>query len=109
MKVINEDTTFVGLITFLNIPRINTDTLKNVATPLVSGRLVFKASGAVISITNFLDGVDGQSITIIGDGTTTIVNNANIITNTGANRLLTANHVYRLTYLKSTQKWYMDD
>lgn len=110
MKLIQEDTTFQGLVYFLVLPFVASDTFKNTATPNVFGRAVFKASGSVVTITNFLNGSDGQTIRIIGDGTTTIQNNTNIITNpAGTDIVLNSNVVYRFTYLKSTETWYGDD
>jgi hypothetical protein len=46
------------------------------------------------SITNFLDGAAGKTITVwAGDANTTIKNNANIRTKTGADIVMTANDV----------------
>lgn len=50
-----------------------------------------------ITITNFKNGSNYQSLKILGDGFTSIANNANIVTNTGAVKLLLANKVYRFT------------
>ncbi len=108
MKIEQDDITFQSLVTFLNLPRVPTDIFKAVATPNVFGRGVWRSSGSVVTITNFFGGTDGQGISIIGDGTTTIENNSNITTNTGADILLDNELVYRFTYLDSTNHWYMD-
>lgn len=108
MKREASDTTFLGRITFVNLPTVNRDTLVNSATPSVANRTVMIGSGHVVTVTNFLNGTDGQPLTIIGDGTTTVSNNANISTSTGANKLLAANKAYRFTYLVSTAHWYED-
>lgn len=108
MKVINEDISYQGKVFFLNLPSISTDVLLNSTTPSVLNRNVLRGSGSVVTVTNFLNGTDGQSISIVGDGTTTVKNNTNIVTNTGADILLTANLVYRFTYLIATDKWHMD-
>ena len=59
-------------------------------------KLHLKNTGAVL-VTKFDDGQPGQELTILGDGFTTIQNNAKLVTNTGANKLLLANKVYRFT------------
>lgn len=53
-------------------------------------------TGAV-TITQFEYGYNLQTLKILGDGFTTIANNANIKTNTGANKLLAVNKVYTFT------------
>ena len=52
------------------------------ATPDVSNGNIFKTNnGGTTTITNFLNGVDRQVITVnCGDANTTIQNNANIVT-----------------------------
>ena len=68
-------------------------------------KLVFKNTGAVL-VTKFDDGQPGQDLALLGDGQTTIQNNALIVTNTGANRLLANGLVYHYTYLEG--KWHED-
>ncbi len=58
-------------------------------------------TGAV-TVTGAKGGQDGQTVRILGDGQTTISHNAAVtkpaepfLTNTGANKLLSANKVYR--------------
>lgn len=64
---------------------------------------------AATVVTNFLNGRDGQPLQVLStNGNATIANNANIVTNTGANKLLTANLVYRFHFYKSTGKWHED-
>lgn len=57
-----------------------------------------------VNVTGIKGGTDGHDIRILGDGQATIINNSAvtkpaepIITNTGANKLLAANKVYRFT------------
>lgn len=67
-------------------------------TPSVKNVEHWKAvNTAAVTITDFLDGQDGQSLYILGDAHTTIANNANIKTNTAANKLLAALVVYHFT------------
>lgn len=105
MKDFFEDVIFRGRVRFLVAPDSPTDTLDNVATPNVSNGKVFKASGATITVTNFLGGADGQGIYIKGDGTTTIANNTSIKTNIGSNKLLSVNRMYHFIYFNSDKLW----
>lgn len=68
-------------------------------------KLILK-SVAPVTITKFDDGQPNQEVSVLGDGQTTIANNANIQTNTGANKLTVAGLVYRFTYLSG--KWHED-
>lgn len=78
------------------------------ATPSVMNLKKFKAGSLAASLlTYFDDGQDGQEISILGDGLTTVVHNASkILTNTGANKLLATGKVYRFTRYDS--KWVED-
>lgn len=109
MKFERDDVTFSGRVSFSVLPVEFTDTFKDLVTPSVSNVNVFKCSGSVTTITNFLSGSDGQTIKILGDGNTTVSNNSNISTNTGANKLLAVNKIYRFTYLQETAHWYEDE
>lgn len=78
---------------------------KGTATPSVKNveRWICQNS-APITVTNFLDGQEGQEIVLLGDGQTTVANNANIVTTTGGNLLLSANVVYE--FIKMNGVWY---
>lgn len=69
------------------------------ATPSVLNKRVFAAGNTgAQNVTYFDDGFDGQPISILGDGFTTVVHDiTKIKTNTVANKLLTAGKVYRFT------------
>ncbi len=86
-------TNFVGTI----IAGATTPSIKNVE----KWKLV---NVAPVTITNFLDGQDGQDLVLLGDGFTTIENNTFIKTNTGADKLLNDGYIYRLTRFDSI--WY---
>jgi hypothetical protein len=77
------------------------------ATPDVSNGNIFKTNnGGTTTITNFLNGVDSQVITVnCGDTNTTIQNNANIVTATAADITCTANKAQDFTYDASQMKW----
>jgi len=77
------------------------------ATPDVSGGNVFKTNNvAPTTITNFLNGVDSQVITInCGETNTTIQNNANIVTSGAADIPCTVNKAQDFTYDAAQAKW----
>lgn len=105
-KFFTEDVVFLGRVEHRNLPIQLSDTLFDSATPDVTNRVLMKASGIVVSITNFIGGRDTQLLRIVGDGTTTIVHGTYIKTNTGANKLLSANKVYSFSYIGSDRVWY---
>lgn len=77
-----------------------------VTTPNVDNVDLLILSGVAVIVTDFKKGYNNQWLRILGDGSTTIANNANIKTNTGANKLLLANVIYRFTYYNKV--WYED-
>jgi hypothetical protein len=81
---------------------------KPTAEPSVLNLERFKGSGTVLNVTYFNKGQNGQRIVILGDGTTTIVHDPlRIKTNTGANKLLAVDKVYRFT--RYDDVWVEDD
>jgi hypothetical protein len=107
MKMNWDDIVFGGLITFTNRPKgIVSEFNDSETTPSVAGVTLGICSGAVVTITDFLGGTDGESVKLLGDGTTTITNGTNIFTNTGANKLLAASKVYTFTYVDSLKQWF---
>lgn len=77
------------------------------ATPSVVNLKKFKAGNSVANNVTYFDDGQGQDISILGDGFTTVVHNAaKIVTNTGANKLLAAGKVYRFTQYDKI--WYED-
>lgn len=96
------------LPTILNYTLITTITPTTVK--VTDLRVLYFNNSVPITITNFTGGAEQQTISIRGDGQTTIQNNANIVTNTGADKLLTINKVYRFTLFKvsGTLKWLED-
>lgn len=99
MKVEQEEVIFNNVTTFNVLAKTPVDKFKpGDLTPSVLNCLNWICVNAgAITVTNFDDGADGQRIHILGDGFTTIANNAFIKTNTGANKLLAVNKVYRFT------------
>lgn len=98
-KVIQERTVFTGTTAFSILPDVNGGQLPVGATPRVEHGTHFVCANAVpVNVTNFLRGAAFQTITLLGDGNTTVVHGAAIKTNTTANKLLSVNKVYRFTY-----------
>jgi len=97
-----------------NYGRIQTDRIANKqiivitgATPDVSNGNVFKTNnGGPTTITNFLGGVDSQVITVnCGETNTTIQNNANIVTTSGADIVCTVNKAQDFAFDAAQGKW----
>lgn len=105
MKNELDDMQFLGRVIFGVLPDSPTSQFKNTATPEVTNGTVFKCSGSVVTVTNFIGGQDGQRLYLKGDGTTIISNNTTIKTNTGANKLLGANRMYVFVYFDSDKLW----
>jgi hypothetical protein len=106
VKQISSPIQFLSTVQFAELPANPVQTVQNTATTasvLNITRLKFTNTVAT-TVTNFLSGQDGQNILVLGDGFTTIANNSNIQTTTGANKLLTANRVYSFTFFGT--KWY---
>lgn len=109
MRIDNEDIWFQGLVRFKNLPPNPPQKFKSTdTTPNISGVSIAICSGSVVSISNFIGGSDGTTLSLLGDAKTTIQNNAHIITNTSANKLLELNKIYRFTYFDSLMKWIED-
>lgn len=72
--------------------------------PSVQDVNVFVCGTTVVTITNFKNGQNSQTVRILGDPNTTIAHNSNISTNTGANKVLTADIIY--TFTRVNNKWY---
>lgn len=83
---------------------------KNFATPNVKDlEHIITNNSVPTTYTNFLNGRDGQPLNVIAnDANTTIAHNANIATNTAADKLLTQNKIYRFHYIKLLGKWIED-
>lgn len=101
-----EPSTFFSRVAFLVLP-VTFGAKINIVTPKVSNAEVFTcAYTSPTTITNFVGGSDNQTIRVLGDGNATVKNGTNIFTNTGANKLLVVNKVYRFTYINNL--WYED-
>lgn len=106
METINEEQIINAPQTITVLPRRKSQ--KFVAgdtTPSVKNHEHWEANNVVATtITQFDDGAECQSLFILGDNNTTIAHNANIKTNTGANKLLATNRLYHLVRINSV--WY---
>lgn len=103
-----EPTLFEQQTEFSILPREYIQKFKSLdATPDVKNIKFFLANNsAPFTITNFLKAADAQRLHILGDGFTTIAYNTKIKTNTGANKLLSTEKIYKFTYLNNI--WYED-
>ena len=106
MKVIREETIFDAKVHFNVITqREFVNFITNDTTPNVLNQEYWRAvnTGAV-TVTNFANGSEGQELRILGDGFTTVANGTSIKTNTGANKLLATNRMYR--FIMFNRVWY---
>lgn len=103
MKINDEELIFTQTIEFQVLPKIYVDTLIGV-TPNVQNVTIFKSHGSPVIVTNFTGGKEGQVINILGNGNTTITNNTNIKTSTGANKVLAADKYY--SFMMIDNVWY---
>lgn len=81
-------------------------------TPSVLNLTKFMAGNVgANNVTYFDDGYDGQEVSVVGDGFTTIVHDTTkIATNTAANKLLVTFKVYRFTrYTLGGNKVWVED
>lgn len=106
MKVFREDVVFQGPVRFNIIPtRQIQDFVDSDTTPSVLNNEYFVAKNiGAVTITQFDDGGDGQDVRILGDGFTSVDNNAFIKTKSGAATLLDADKVY--TFVRINSVWY---
>lgn len=75
---------------------------KGNATPSVRNLIRLRAGGVAVTITDFKEGQDGQSIEILGDGFTDVANNAKIVR--ASSGVLVLNRVYKFT--KFGSRWH---
>jgi hypothetical protein len=108
MKTEEEEVIFQAQVQFNVLEKIFPQKFKAAdTTPSVLNLRKFLANNVgAVTVTQFDDGAEAQEISILGEGFTTVANNANIKTNTGANKLLAANKIYRFTRINGV--WYED-
>lgn len=103
----NEAVEFESEVRHKVLPVVFVDKLEpSSATPSVQNVTVFRAGGALVTVTNFVQGQEGQQIRILGDGLTTIAHNANIKNASLANLLLLTNTIY--SYILIGNVWYQN-
>jgi len=94
---------FLSIVSFSELPEtpvLQSQLALTTQDVLNASRLRMRNTSPV-TITNLLSGQEGQQVSILGDGFTTLAHNSNIRLNTGANKLLAANQVYILTRMNS--------
>jgi hypothetical protein len=91
---------FEAQVEFAEIPEHPVSTMGlSDTTPSVLNLLRIKFNNSVpITVTDLLDGQNGQQITILGDGKTTLQDNTRINTITGNDYLLATNTTYLFTF-----------
>lgn len=104
--IYDEQVVFNAETRFNVLPKRLVDSFEKLTTtPDVSNIEVFRTLNTTgTTVTNFLKGASGQSIRIRGDGFTTVENNTNIKTSTGAAKLLSPNLMYEFTNIDDV--WY---
>lgn len=103
----NDDVIFTGNVTHMKLPKVFVNKWPAASpTPSVANLNSHQAGGSVVTVTNFANGQEGQHISVLGDGATTVQHGTNIFTNSGADKLLAANMVYRFTLFNKI--WYED-
>lgn len=75
------------------------------ATPDTTGTTFYiPTDGSPVTITNFLGGVPGKRLQVLGNAQVTIQQGTGLKTSTGANKTLVANRMYEFKYYNSV--WY---
>jgi hypothetical protein len=98
---VTEPVKFLSSVSFAELPETPVLSAQPAAVSislLNTERVKFTNSGAV-TITEFTKGQEGQFVTFLGDGFTTIQNNALVKTNTAANKLLASAQIYGFVFV----------
>jgi hypothetical protein len=71
-------------------------------TPVIGSIPIWLANNTIaVTITDFVKGLANITITVIGDGFTTVADNANIKTTTSADKLLAVDRAYMFIHINS--------
>jgi hypothetical protein len=100
-----EPVKFLSTVSFSELPEtpvLNAQAGATSISVLNTQRVKLQNTGSV-TVAAITDGQEGQEVSFLGDGFTTIANNSTIATSTGANKLLVANTIYKFTYIGA--KW----
>ena len=105
LRIIREHL-FDGPITFSQLPKRTLKRIKGSGTlDLTNLETIKFANAAPVSYSNIKGGANGQRVLVLGDGQSTINNNAKIKTYSGGNVLLSNDVTYELVYVDT--KWYL--
>lgn len=96
-------TEFLSSVTFTQLPVTEPAEVSGTTPSALNVSSIKLENGSATTITNFTDGADGQLLTVVGDGNSTLTHGTNIFTSTGANKLLVADGVYQ--FLKVGGVW----
>lgn len=98
-EIIENPVEFQAAVSFLQLPETPLG-LANGTAPSVLNQTKLKLTNtAPTTITNFLEGQEGQTIFVVGDGQSTVTHGTNIFTNSAASKLLLDGSVYILTLI----------
>ena len=102
---VTDEIIFEQPVSFVRLPKMYVAKIKaGETTPSVKDLIRFTTQNtSPLTVTNLLDGADGQEIIIVGDGNTTLQHGTHIFNDSGANLLLAVNKAY--SYLRINDKW----
>lgn len=103
-RVVEEPTIFAGPVEFQQHPKTYVDSVSGTTFDVENLVALIASNTGATNVTDFTKGADGQTIRILGDGQSTVVNGTLVKTNTGANKLLASNKVY--TFTRFNNVWY---
>lgn len=104
----NDRVVFGGGVQFIVLPSPNADKSKgDVVLAALNKNFIALLNTVPVTVTNITGGSGGRPITLLGDGFTTIKNNAILHLNTGADKLLAANKIY--TFTNYSDQWFENE
>lgn len=107
MQEFADQAIFKSRVTFQILPVEFSSLIGAVDNPsALNKRTLICINTSPMNITNITGGADNQDLKILGDGFTTLVYGDKIKTNTGVDKLLEADMVYRFSYINNI--WYED-
>jgi hypothetical protein len=99
LVIISNPIEFESSVRFRELIETPLETIKATTTTpnVLNNTKIVLSSTAPVNVTNFLNGQEGQTIFVVGDGQSTIKNNATISTNGNADKLASSGSVYCFT------------
>jgi len=103
IQIITNPVEFQEQVNFLQLPETPLGVVQpssTTPTALNQTKLRF-TNTAPVTVTNLREGQEGQTVFLVGDGFTTLANNSNILTSTGAAKLLADGLIYCFTLVEN--------